>query len=78
MRELTLRECDFVAGGPGPLAIAVVPAIIGAVGGIIGAVIGSSSSGNTGTAPNGATVNCPSGTAPKVTATTAECVKIDP
>lgn len=76
MRELTANEFDSVSGGPGPL-IYLAGAVIGAVGAAIGGYFAGSSSSNSGSAANGASVNCPDGTAPKVTATEASCVKVE-
>ena len=75
MRELTAQEFEEVAGGPGPLVYLVGAAIV-AAGSAIGGYLAGSSSSNSGSAANGASVNCPDGTAPKVNATEATCVKV--
>ena len=52
-------------------------AAIVAAGSAIGGYLAGSSSSNSGSAANGASVNCPDGTAPKVNATEATCVKVE-
>ena len=76
MYELTARDLEEVAGGPGPLVYLAGAAIM-AVGSAIGGYLAGSSSSNSGTAPNRASVNCPDATAPKVNATEATCVKVE-
>lgn len=75
MRELTLNEHELVAGGPGPLVYLVGAAIV-AAGSAIGGYLAGSSNNSSASAANGASVNCPDGTAPYANATEAGCAPI--
>lgn len=75
MRELTFNEIQEVEGGVAPI-VYIAGALIAAAGSAIGGYLAGKSNSNSGTSANGSTVQCPEGTAPRVTSTEASCVKI--